>query len=118
MLGSNINRESNLKQAQIYLSRFFLVLIESPTIETPAIGNEYQKMPFLNKAVKISSQITEEETRKTLKRIEKQLGRTSESKPNGIIPIDIDLIFWNNTLIDTDYYKYQYIRTCIDEIKD
>ena len=44
------------------------------------------------------------------------MGRTPESKKLGLIPIDIDLIFWNGEQKRIDYDKYDFVKTCIDEL--
>jgi len=45
------------------------------------------------------------------------MGRTPTSKSEGIIPIDIDLIFWNDKLASQDYERFDFVRYCINEIK-
>ena len=46
------------------------------------------------------------------------MGRDAECKLTGIIPIDIDLIFWNQSLVHEDYNRFEYVKSCVNEIID
>ncbi|NDP20276.1 MAG: hypothetical protein GZ091_04240 [Paludibacter sp.] len=116
MLGSNFNPEQNLEIAKDKLSEYFELVTQSSHIISKPVGKKY-KYDFHNESVKLLSADTAEETKIIFKQIEKDLGRTPESKQLGVMPIDIDLIFWNETLIDDDYNKFDFVKTCVDEIK-
>lgn len=116
LLGSNSNPDQNLETAKEKLSEFFELVSQSSRIITKPVGENY-KNDFYNEAVKLLSVDTAEETKILFKQIEKDLGRTHESKKLGIIPIDIDLIYWNETLVDDDYNKFDFVKICVDEIK-
>lgn len=116
LLGSNSNPDQNLEIAKEKLSEYFELVSQSTRIITKPIGKNY-KYDFHNESVKLLSVDTAEETKILFKQIEKDLGRTPESKKLGIIPIDIDLIYWNDTLVDDDYNKFDFVKTCVDEIK-
>lgn len=115
MLGSNFNGEQNIDLAKDRISEYYEIVSDSSRIISEAHGIQY-KSNFFNEAIKILSDETAEETKATFKLIESDLGRTSESKKQGIIPIDIDLIFWNGTLIHPDYERFDFVRKCVDEI--
>lgn len=115
MLGSNSNPEENIELAIEKLNEYFeVVSISSPRITKPA-GDAY-KADFHNVALKLLSVETSDETRAIFKQIEKETGRTPESKQQGLIPIDIDMIFWNETQVHTDYDRFDFVKQCIDEI--
>ena len=116
MLGSNFNPEHNLEIAKDKLSEYFELVSQSTCIINKPVGKKY-KYDFHNESVKLLSVDTAEETKAILKQIEKDLGRTPESKQLGEIPIDIDLTYWNETLVDDDYNKFDFVKTCVDEIK-
>ncbi|HOK35794.1 MAG TPA: 2-amino-4-hydroxy-6-hydroxymethyldihydropteridine diphosphokinase [Paludibacteraceae bacterium] len=115
MLGSNFNADENIDLAKEKLAEYFEIASFSSRIVTDPEGDYPYK--FYNEAVKLFSDETAKETINILKQIEKELGRTPESKQTKLIPIDIDLIFWNETLIKDDYYRYSFVKKCIDEIK-
>jgi 2-amino-4-hydroxy-6-hydroxymethyldihydropteridine diphosphokinase len=116
MLGSNTNPEQNIDLAKDRISEYYEILTNSSRINTTPQGKHY-KYDFSNEAIKVLSDETADETRATFKLIEIELGRTIESKKQGIIPIDIDLIYWNEALIHPDYERFEFVRKCVDEIK-
>ena len=116
MLGSNSNADINLELATDKLSSYFDVIKESSITTSKPFGKNYHA-DFCNKALKILSVETKEETVYIFKNIETEMGRTAESKKSGIIPIDIDLIFWNDNQVHSDYDKFEFVRKCIIEIR-
>ncbi len=117
MLGSNAYAEKNIELAIEKLSQFFEIEKQSSLVETEPYG-KYYIGNFQNMALRILSEETAEETKLIFKEIEKEMGRTSASKTDGVIPIDIDLIFWNANLLHKDYERFDFIKKCIDELKD
>jgi 2-amino-4-hydroxy-6-hydroxymethyldihydropteridine diphosphokinase len=116
MLGSNSNADINLELAKDQLSSYFDVVKESSTTTSKPFGENYHA-DFWNKALKILSVETKEETIYIFKNIEAEMGRTADSKKSGIIPIDIDLIFWNDNQVHSDYDRFDFVRKCINEIR-
>jgi 2-amino-4-hydroxy-6-hydroxymethyldihydropteridine diphosphokinase len=88
---------------------------ESSVIFSKPLGKHY-KADFQNKAIILSSDDNETGTISIFKDIETEMGRTPESKINGSIPIDIDLIFWNEKLVNEDYNRFEFVRICVNEI--
>ena len=115
MLGSNFNATENIELAIEKLSEHFELISQSTILISKPVGEKY-KVDFHNIALKLSSDETAQETKLIFKEIENELGRTPESKQLGIIPIDIDLVFWNENLIHPDYDRFDFVRKCIDEI--
>jgi 2-amino-4-hydroxy-6-hydroxymethyldihydropteridine diphosphokinase len=116
MLGSNSDADINLELAKDQLSSYFDVVKESSTTTSKPFGKNYHA-DFWNKALKILSVETKEETIYIFKNIEAEMGRTADSKKSGIIPIDIDLIFWNDNQVHSDYDRFDFVRKCINEIR-
>ena len=117
MLGTNINQDENLILAQEKLRDFFEILDESTILVTKPIGKKYIN-DFHNQAVKILSDDSAKEITSHFKHIENEMGRSSETSKQGIVPIDIDLILWNGVQKRNDYDKYAFVKKCVDEIKD
>ncbi len=115
MLGSNINPEENIELAKEKLSEYFEFVSHSNRQITKPVGNNY-KNDFHNEALKLLSEETAEETKDIFKQIEKEMGRTPDSKKSGQISIDIDLIFWNQKQVHDDYNRFDFVKTCVDEI--
>jgi 2-amino-4-hydroxy-6-hydroxymethyldihydropteridine diphosphokinase len=114
LLGSNSNPNEMLEQAKEKLSAFYEIISESSILQTKAKGK--YKYDFSNQAIKILSDEPAEATRFVFKQIETELGRTPESKKDGIMPIDIDFIIWNDVVVDNDYHQIDFVKKCVDEI--
>lgn len=115
-LGSNFFADENLNRTKMLLKEHFTILTESSILFTQPHGKQY-KNTFSNQAVKIQSSHTKIDTISIFKHIEKQLGRTPQSKSEGVIPIDIDLIIWNNEITHPDYFRFDFVKQTVDEIK-
>ena len=99
-LGSNLgDRLANLKQAIAALTPQMDVKAKSQVYETPPWGYEDQPA-FLNQAVKAKTYLDPESLLKHLKRLEVALGR-KVSFPNGPRLIDIDILFYDDVVLDT-----------------
>ena len=99
-LGSNLgDRLANLKQAIAALTPQMEVKAKSQVYETPPWGYEDQPK-FLNQVVKAKTYLDPEPLLKHLKRLEIALGR-KESFPNGPRLIDIDILFFDDLVLNT-----------------
>ena len=117
MLGSNIDQNSNLTRAKERLADFFEILDESTMLITEPIGKKYTTK-FHNQAIKVISDDSAKEVARLFKQIENEMGRSALTSQKAEVPIDIDLIFWNNNQQRSDYDKFPFVRQCVDEIKD
>lgn len=99
-LGSNLgDRLANLKQAINSLTPQMEVKARSPVYETPPWGFEDQPK-FLNQVIKVETYLDPEPLLKHLKRLEVILGR-KESFPNGPRLIDMDILFYDDRVLNT-----------------
>lgn len=99
-LGSNLgDRLANLKLAIGALTPQLEVKAKSHVYETPPWGYEDQPK-FLNQVVKAKTYLEPEPLLKHLKRLEVALGR-KESFPNGPRLIDIDILFFDDVILNT-----------------
>ncbi|MDD4488978.1 MAG: 2-amino-4-hydroxy-6-hydroxymethyldihydropteridine diphosphokinase [Paludibacter sp.] len=117
MLGSNLNPEVNITRAKERINDKYEIIDESTVLITLPRNKKY-KNHFYNQAIKILSDEYFEDSVRFFKQIEQDLGRTPEGKLNGIVPIDIDFVFWNETAMRDDYEKWDFVKICIDQIKD
>ncbi len=117
ILGSNYNQEENLLKAKEIINDKYEIIDESNILITLPRKSSY-KSHFLNQAIKILSDEYYHDSVRFFKQIEQELGRTPEGKAKGIIPIDIDFVFWNDEAMRDDYEKWDFVRICIDQIKD
>jgi len=117
MLGSNVNSEENIRIAKEKINDKYEIIAESAVLVTLPRSKKYRNH-FLNQAIKILSDEYYADTVKFFKQIEKELGRTEAGKNEGLIPIDIDFVFWNESAMRNDYVRWDFVRICIDQIKD
>ena len=99
-LGSNLgDRRANLKEAIAALPPQMEVNAKSSVYETPPWGYEDQPK-FLNQVIKAKTYLDPEPLLKHLKRLEVALGR-KESFPNGPRLIDMDILFYDDLILNT-----------------
>lgn len=99
-LGSNLdNRLANLKAAVSNLTPQMTVKNKSAVYETPPWGFKDQAA-FLNQVVMAETYLEPEALLAHLKRLEVALGRV-QSFENGPRLIDIDILFFDDAIIDT-----------------
>ncbi|MBQ6938610.1 MAG: 2-amino-4-hydroxy-6-hydroxymethyldihydropteridine diphosphokinase [Muribaculaceae bacterium] len=82
---------------------------QTPIYETPAEGSIATK-PYANALVVIETHAKYDELRATFKQWEIDAGRTPESKAQGIIPLDVDIITWNDKVIKERDMEFNYMK--------
>lgn len=99
-LGSNMgNRQDNLDRALDFLSQRLRVEQVSSVYDTEPIGDSNQPR-FLNLVCQVYTRLAPVELFTLAKSIESKLGRLS-SKANAPRPIDIDILFYGDQVIET-----------------
>jgi 2-amino-4-hydroxy-6-hydroxymethyldihydropteridine diphosphokinase len=82
---------------------------QTPIYETPAEGSIATK-PYANALVVIETHAEYDELRTTFKQWEIDAGRTPESKAQGLIPLDIDIVTWNDKVIKERDMEFEYMK--------
>lgn len=105
LTGGNIGGRFNylLKAKEEVEKRCGHILQQSSIYETAAWGKEDQNS-FLNQVLKIETSLSAENLLKSILQIEEDLGRKREEKYGPRI-IDIDILFFNEDVIDIDGLK-------------
>jgi 2-amino-4-hydroxy-6-hydroxymethyldihydropteridine diphosphokinase len=99
-LGTNLgNRLANLRTALSALPPQMTVVAKSRIYETPPWGYTEQDA-FLNQVVKAETYLEPQPLLKHIKRLETALGR-APTFPNGPRLIDIDILFYDDLVLDT-----------------
>lgn len=114
-IGSNVNKEQNIERAgKLLRARFVSIQFSSPMLTTPidCLSDE----PFLNQVALIHCDQTPEQITAILKLIEQEIGRRPEDKLRGQIPIDIDLICWNEQILKPKDWDRTYIKEGIEQL--
>lgn len=115
-IGSNINPENNIQTSLMILAQEVEVKGASSWVKTTPIGITDQD-DFVNGAVRIRTTMTMEELIHYLKRLEDRLGRDRTLPKFGPRVIDLDIIVWNDEIVNNDYYIRDFVRNATDELK-
>lgn len=99
-LGSNIDAEKNLNRALQNLKNRYGKVILSPVYESLAVG--FSGDNFLNMVVAYETQESVQQVVLSLKEIEQQQGRRAESKGFNPRNIDLDLLLYDDAIIQED----------------
>jgi len=115
ILGSNINPEVNIPQALGFLNRSFTIRQISKTWRTRSIG--MKAADFFNTAVEIETGLDESLLKdKCLCHIEEVLGRIREKNKNAPRTIDIDIVVFNNKILDPEIFTKEHLALPLSEI--
>ncbi|MDH6533899.1 2-amino-4-hydroxy-6-hydroxymethyldihydropteridine diphosphokinase [Parabacteroides sp. PM5-20] len=115
-LGSNVNKEWNIDQAIQLLRIFFDCIYFSEALLTEPIGQIHFPGDFLNQLAWVYTPLEEETVQRILKQIEQELGRQPEDKISGRIPIDIDLLQWNDCILKPADMERAYVQEGIQSL--
>jgi 2-amino-4-hydroxy-6-hydroxymethyldihydropteridine diphosphokinase len=114
-IGSNIEADKNIAQMLEILRTKVKVIKVSPMIRTSPIGIKDQP-EYTNGAVKIATQKDRASLNKTLKKIEDKLGRDRSGPKFGPRTMDLDIVVWNDEIVDPDYYTRDFIRKSVKAV--
>jgi len=114
-VGSNINPLENISTAKEMISAEFDFIRSSSFKETEPIGFKDQD-DFYNGAFLVQTDKNFDEFNMLLKEIEINMGRIKTSNKQGPREIDLDIIVWNNKVIDKDVYERKFLQNSILEV--
>ncbi len=114
-IGSNINPENNIHESLILLGKDVEIIAVSSWSKTTPIGITNQN-DFINGAVRILTTLSKNDLIHHLKKLENKLGRDRSLPKFGPRTIDLDIIVWNKTIIDNDFYTRDFIKNAVIEL--
>jgi 2-amino-4-hydroxy-6-hydroxymethyldihydropteridine diphosphokinase len=114
-LGSNIDSVANMGRALYLLGLRIKILAVSSFQTTPPIGISDQP-DFLNGAVLVQTSMTREQLDAELKAVEDEMGRDRSLPKYGPRVIDMDIIIWNEVVVDDDFYERDFLRRAVEEV--
>lgn len=116
-MGSNTDCEANLNATDALLRDYFETIRFSEAIYTEPIGMPDSGL-FLNQVAVAATEAPLEEVKQAVKEMEKRLGRMPDSKQKGMIPIDIDLLQWNGTILKPADWEKEYVQQLLRSVAD
>lgn len=115
-MGSNINPYINFTEAIRHLHTYFNICSLSPVGRTKPIGIVNQP-DFVNGALLVKTTKTIEEVNVILKKIEDDMGRDRTQPKYGPRVIDLDIVTWNDEVVDEDYYTRDFLKKAVDSVQ-
>ncbi len=114
-IGSNIDPEANVEKALARMAHEFTIVKKSEFVYTEPLLY-YDQPKFLNGSVLIEAPQGQGEIVTILKRIEKELGRVRTANKNGPRTIDLDVVMFNEEVLDDDVYERDFLRRAVGEL--
>ena len=111
-VGSNINPEENVIQAENEVKQLGILKQKSVFSYTKPLLYEDQD-DFLNGVFHIETSYDRLELKKRLKNIEFNLGRIRNVNKNGPRTIDLDIVVFNNQVVDYDVFQRDFLNNQI-----
>ena len=114
-IGSNIDADRNITEMLRLLAAEVEIVQVSQMVQTKPIGITEQA-DYTNGAVRIRTKMSLETLSLYLKMLEDQMGRDRSQKKFGPRNIDLDILIWNNAIVDPDYYTRDFLRNSAIEL--
>lgn len=114
-IGSNIDAEENIRKAITAVSEAHNLLKVSSLVHTkPRVFTD--QPDFTNGSMLVATELPKEQFNCFLKDLELQLKRVKGENKNGPRTIDLDIIVWNDQIIDNDFYERDFLKDSILEL--
>ena len=114
-IGSNIEAGYHIPEVLRLLASDVQIIQVSQMVQTKPIGITEQP-DYTNGAVRIQTEMELEELSSYLKQLEDLMGRDRTQKNFGPRNIDLDILIWNNEVVDNDYYTREFLRKSATEL--
>jgi 2-amino-4-hydroxy-6-hydroxymethyldihydropteridine diphosphokinase len=114
-IGSNIDAEGNIPEMLRLLANDVEIIQVSKMVQTKPIGIIEQD-DYTNGAVRIWTEMDLKTLTLYLKKLEDRMGRDRNQKKFGPRNIDLDILIWNNTIIDPDYFTREFLQNSAAEL--
>ena len=114
-IGSNIEADKNIPEMLRLLAENVEIIQVSELIQTKPIGIAEQP-DYTNGAVRIRTKMNLETLSLYLKALEDRMERDRSQTKFGPRNIDLDILVWNNTVIDDDYFTRDFLRKSAAEL--
>ena len=117
-IGSNQHRTKNVKKVMEILSKHFpTVRFSTPQLTEPVDLPEDAKA-FLNLIALFETDLDRETLDMRLKSIETRLGRDRDEDDEGVVPMDLDIIEWNDEVYKPRDMVRPYVVAGLEELDE
>lgn len=115
-IGSNFDANINIEKAKAVLERELGSIAFANQTESKAI-NWSKQCVFTNQVGYLETDKEFDYIKQLTKQIERDLGRNAEQRALGNMPMDIDIIIWNDAILKPDDLNQTYIRSAIRSLE-
>ena len=117
-IGSNWgDRFATVRDAITILSGTTAGIRSSSIYETPAAGNLPDSPPYMNAVVEAKVECSCEELQRKLKQMEINAGRNAECRRLGRVPLDMDIVEFENKILRPEDFMQSYYRMGREELE-
>ncbi len=120
-IGSNFGKRKEIVRNAIEeLQHHFEVIKVSSLYETPAIGNNssHTELPsYINAVISCNVEVDAlERLESMLKEMEKKAGRDLEARRLGKVPLDMDIVIFNNNIIRPRDFNQKFFKIGFQQV--
>ena len=114
-LASNRFQKSNLAKARVCLSKVISQVSYTSELWTEPMSSKRHEL-YLNQLAVGQTDLPLDEPNQRLKAIETNLGRTAQKRQLGIVPIDIDILQYEDQRLHERDWQRPYVTRLLDEL--
>lgn len=114
-LASNRFQKSNLAKARVCLSKVISQVSYTSELWTEPMSSKRHEL-YLNQLAVGQTDLPLDELNQRLKAIETNLGRTAQKRQLGIVPIDIDILQYEDQRLHERDWQRPYVTRLLDEL--
>lgn len=116
-LASNNEQEKNLSEARKALTQVLISPDYTPAVWTEPYGKKEGAL-YLNQLVSAQTDLDNDELNGRLKDIEKTQGRDDEARRQGLVPIDLDLLLYDQQRLHLRDWQRPYIQQLLPKLSN
>ncbi len=116
-LASNNEQEKNLSEARKALTQVLISPDYTPAVWTEPYGKKEGTL-YLNQLVSAQTDLDNDELNGRLKDIEKTQGRDDEARRQGLVPIDLDLLLYDQQRFHLRDWQRPYIQQLLPKLSN
>ena len=117
-IGSNEHRTANVKEVMEILTKHFPTIRFSTHQLTEPMDMPEDAKAFLNLIALFETDLDRETLEAKLKKLETKLGRDHDDDEEGIIPMDLDIIEWNDEVYKPQDMVRPYVVAGLEELDE
>ena len=114
-VGSNIRAEENIASAKRAIESAHELVRASTFVKTEPLGFKDQD-EFTNGAFLIKTEMSRAGLKAWLNDLENKLGRVKTENINGPRTIDLDIVVWNEEVVDSEVNEREFLRKSVHEL--